>query len=168
MAGIFLFDKVKCICFNIFTLLFFFLYMTTSNTSFSNAFLPNLKANTYIDITKWQAYKSNFYESPYKVLKKWIKGKARYHFWNILYTTAKKCEYYALMIEATKPKGNEEKFNEIKILMLSTLIPDDIPKTILWVSEYYPTLSKRQVCKILEEIKWNYPTWFKNVRWIDE
>jgi hypothetical protein len=35
------------------------------------------------------------------------------------------------MIEATKPKGNEEKFNEIKILMLSTLIPDDIPKTIL-------------------------------------
>lgn len=142
--------------------------MTTTNTSFSNAFLPNLEANKPIDLSKWQAYKSYFYVSPWKVFKKWIRAKAEYHFWDILYTTAKKLEYYALTIEATKPKNNEEKYNEVKILMLSTLIPDDIPKTILWVSEYYPSLSKRQVCKILEEIKSNYPTWFKNVRWIDE
>lgn len=142
--------------------------MSTTNTSFSNAFLPNLEANKPIDISRWQAYKSYFYENPYKIFKKWIRAKAEYHLWNILYTASKRLEYYALTIEATKPKNNEEKYNEVKILMLSTLIPDDIPKTILWVSEYYPTLSKRQVCKILEEIKGNYPTWFKNVRWIDE
>ncbi len=142
--------------------------MNTTNTSFSNAFLPNLEMNKPIDISQWQAYKSYFYESPYKVFKKYIKNKTSFYFWNMLYTGAKKCEFYALQIEATRPKGNEEKYSQTKILMLATLIPDDIPKTILWVSEYYPTLSKRQICKILEEIKGNYPTWFKNVRWIDE
>lgn len=145
--------------------------MNTTNTSFSNAFLPNLQANKPIDISKWQSYRSYFYESPYKVFKKWIKAKVNLLFWDLLYTTAKRCEYYALQIETTrfitKNKKTKEKFTDLDILIMASLYPRDLEINIMQVSNYYPTLSKRQVCRVILEKKSNYPTWFKTARWIE-
>jgi len=59
-----------------------------------------------------------------------LKIKINYLIWNAAYTAAKKIEQFVVRIEGER-YTSEKKFSDKKILILSTLIPDDVEKTIL-------------------------------------
>ena len=121
-----------------------------------------------IDVSHYESYKSLAYPSAIQRIRREIREAVKFKIWDIMFTMAVRLETACKKIEVCRPKNNAEKYWELKILMLSTLLPDDVEKTYSWISAFYPNLSKRQIAKIQLEIEWNFPTWRNNIRWIDD
>lgn len=118
---------------------------------------------------------SNTKKAVRKITEK-IKQKVNLAIWQVVFLHTKKCEYWLEILEKQQRNPFREKYDDEKILMIASFIPKDVEKTIYGVTQWHKEktkeileseISSRQVVRILAEIKNEYPTYWKHIKYVE-